>query len=145
MLPRTSHHNFDVQFQIQEGKGFPQILYGIDQDKDDRSITLKPGHEYVIELYPYGQVSANGIIDVPLEKRQCRMNHETFEDSSHPIYTKDNCLYDCHVKKAYQVCKCVPWDFANKIMEGKECDIFGRTCFFNKIENLTHMFDEVTQ
>ena len=142
MIPRTSRHNFDVQLQVQENKGFPQILYGINQDKDQRSMSLKPGNEYVIELYPYGQVSTDGIMDVPLEKRKCRLDHETFKDSSHPVYTKDNCLYDCRTKKAYETCKCVPWDFANKIREGEECDIFGRTCFFNVMEDLTHKVDE---
>ena len=85
MIPRTSRHNFDVQLQVQENKGFPQILYGINQDKDQRSMSLKPGNEYVIELYPYGQVSTDGIMDVLLEKRKCRLDHETFKDSSHPV------------------------------------------------------------
>ena len=142
MLPRTSHYDFNVQLQIHEGKGFPQILYGINQDKDQRSISLKPGFEYVIKLYPYGQLSTEDVKDLSLDKRQCRLSHETFEGSSHPTYTKESCLYDCRVQKAFKTCKCVPWDFANNIKERKECDVFGRTCFFNRIENLTHTVDE---
>ena len=142
MLPRTSHHDFNVQLQIHEGKGFPQILYGLSQDKDQRSISLKPGNEYVILLYPYGQLSTEGVKDISLEKRQCRLTHEAFKGSSHPTYTKDGCLCDCRVQKAFNTCKCVPWDFANGIKERKECDVFGRTCFFNRIENLTHTVDE---
>ena len=143
MMPRTSHHDFKVQMQITEGKGFPQILYGIDQDKDQRSIILEPGFEYEIELHPYGQISSEDFKDETLEKRGCRLNNETMERSTHPVYTKDNCLYDCHVQQAYNVCQCVPWDFVNTISESSECDIFGRTCFFNVIENLTHSQDEL--
>ena len=142
MLPRTSHLNFKVQLQIHDGKGFPQILYGIDQDEDQKSISLKPGNEYHIELYPYGQVSTEDVRDISIDKRQCRLSHETFEGASHPTYTKDSCLYDCHVQMAFETCQCVPWDFAHKFKEGKECDVFGRTCFFNRIENLTHMVEE---
>ena len=58
MLPRTTHHDFNVQMQIHENKGFPQILYGVNLDEDLRSISLERGHEYLIELQPYGQVSS---------------------------------------------------------------------------------------
>ena len=138
MMPRTSHLNFKVQMQIHEGKGFPQILYGIDQDKDQRSISLEPGYEYEVELYPYGQMSTEDFKEMSLEKRGCRLNHETIERSTHPVYTKDDCLYDCHVQLAYDVCQCIPWDFVNTISDSSECDIFGRTCFFNVMENTTH-------
>ena len=141
MMPRTSHHDFNVQMQIHGPNDFPQILYGIDQDKDLQSISLKPGHEYNIELHPYGQMSTGSFMDMSIEKRQCRLMHETFGDATHPIYTKANCLYDCYVKQAYQTCHCIPWDFVNKVSEAEECDIFGRTCFFNRFENLTHTGD----
>ena len=92
MMPRTSHHDFNVQMQIHGPNDFPQILYGIDQDIDQQSISLKPGHEYNIELHPYGQMSTESFMDMSIEKRQCRLMHETFEDATHPIYTKANCL-----------------------------------------------------
>ena len=138
-MPRTSHHDSNIQLQIHEGKGFPQILHGINQDEDQRSISLKPGHEYVIKLYPYGQVSTKDVQKMSLDKRECRLSHETLEGASHPIYTKDSCLFDCHVEIAFKACKCVPWDFAHGFKDSKECDVFGRSCFFNHIENLTHM------
>ena len=142
MIPRTSHRDFNVQMQIHEGKSLPQILYGVVQDKDQRSMSLKPGYEYVIEMYPYGQISTNDFKDMSMEKRGCRLPHETIEGATHPIYTKDNCLYDCHVQQAYKMCRCVPWDFVNKFEESMECDVFGRTCFFNVMENVTHSLDE---
>ena len=124
--------------QIQERKGFPKILYGLNQDMDQRSISLRPGHEYKIELYPYGQVTTEDFKILSQDKRGCRLKHETLPNATHPIYTRDNCIYDCLVLEAFETCKCVPWDFANTIEGSKECDIFGRTCFFNMIERLTH-------
>ena len=138
MMPRTSHQDFKVQMQIQEGKGFPKILYGLNQDLDQRSISLKPGHEYNIELHPYGQVTTQDFKELSQEKRGCRLRHETLPNATHPIYTRDNCIYDCLVHEAFQTCKCIPWDFSNNINGAEECDIFGRTCFFNMIERLTH-------
>ena len=142
ILPRTSHHDFNVQMQMSEAKGFPQILHGMNQDKNQRSISLEPGYEYEIELNPYGQISSQDFREMSLEKRGCRLSHETMEKSTYPFYTKDNCLYDCRVQQAFKICQCVPWDFENAISESTECDIFGRTCFFNVMENMTHSRDE---
>ena len=138
MVPRTGHHDFKIQMQIHEQKGFPRILYGLNQDLDQRSISLKPGHEYKIELYPYGQVTTKDFEKLSMNKRGCRLRHEYFENATHPIYTKANCIYDCLVLESFKTCKCVPWDFASNIKNAYECDIFGRTCFFNRIERLTH-------
>ena len=141
MLPRTTHGDFNIQMQIHESKGFPQILYGVNQDEDLRSISLKPGYEYLIELQPYGQVSSEDFKEMSLKKRKCRLMHETIAGATHPIYTRRNCLYDCHIQKAFETCFCVPWDFTKNVKHAKECDIFGRTCFFNKIANLTHTME----
>ena len=69
MMPRTNHHDFKVQMQIHEQKGFPKILYGLNQDLNKRPISLKPGHEYKIELYPYGQVTTEGFKALSQDKR----------------------------------------------------------------------------
>ena len=53
-------------------------------------------------------------------------------------------LYECDVNLAKNYCKCIPWDFlnnnstssnSNEIME--ECDVFGRTCFFETMQKLS--------
>ena len=47
-----------------------------------------------------------------------------------------NCLYDCLVSLAQKQCKCLPWDFvSNSTGNKKECDIFGRACFFNAMDH----------
>ena len=100
MMPRTNHHDFKVQMQIHEQKGFPKILYGLNQDLDQRSITLKPGHEYKIELYPYGQVTTKDFKELSQDRRGCRLRHETLPNATHPIYARDNCIFDCHKLQA---------------------------------------------
>ena len=141
-MPRTIHRNFGIQLQVQENKDFTKILFGSNQEEDKKSISLTPGYEYNIVLDPYGQYSTNDFKGMSLDKRQCRLDHETFDHSTHPIYTKANCEFDCHVKLASESCQCVPWDFVNKFQGSEECDIFGRTCFFNMMETLAHKSDE---
>ena len=138
LIPRTSHRTLDIQMQIQDRKGFPDILFGSNQEKNMKSMGLQPGFEYDIELDPYGQLSTDDFKAMSLDNRKCRLDHEIFDNSSHLIYTKANCIFDCHVNMAFTTCKCVPWDFVNKIDNSVECDIFGRTCFFNMFETLAH-------
>ena len=142
MMPRTSHKSVGLQMQVQEGKGFPNILFGSNLEKDKKSINLQPGYEYVIELDPYGQLTTTDFKTMSLDNRKCRLDHETFDNSTHPIYTEANCIYDCKVNLAFTTCKCIPWDFVNYIQGTEECDIFGRTCFYNMIETLAHGFDQ---
>ena len=35
-------------------------------------------------------------------------------------------------------CGCIPWDFIHNIEDANECDVFGRTCFFNIYEKMIH-------
>ena len=141
-MPRTIHKQVGLQMQIEGGSGFPNILFGSNQEKIMKSISLQPGYEYEIELDPYGQLSTEDFKAMPLDNRKCRLDHEIFDNSSHPMYTKANCIFDCHVNMAFETCKCVPWDFVNKIKGVIECDIFGRTCFFNIFEILAHGSDQ---
>ena len=138
IMPRTIDANHDIQLQINQFRDIPQILHGNKQATELRSLTLKPGHEYVIEISPMGQMSTLGFHGLRLDQRNCRLSHEVEEDSIFQIYTKRNCEHECRIKKASENCKCIPWDFIFKVKGYKECDLFGRTCFFHAIESMTH-------
>lgn len=142
MLYRTSHHDFNIQMQMHSRTGFPSILFGSKQEDEEKSISLKPGYEYEIRLDPFGQLSTEDFQGLPFEKRQCKLSHELHDNATHPTYTSASCKFDCYVNLAYKTCKCVPWDFVNNIENAMECDLFGRSCFFNVIEKLTHKTEQ---
>ena len=98
---------------------------------------IDPGNEYFIDVTPNGQRSTDGFRNLDFDQRECHLENEVTESSIFKIYTKNNCKYECYVKLANDICKCVPWDFMHNMKISKECDIFGRTCFFNSMENLT--------
>ena len=142
MNPRTSHNDFKVQMQVHSKTGFPQILYESQQEDDQKSISLEPGYEYEIILDPYGQVSTEAFKALSLDERGCRLKHELHNMATHPTYSTEHCKFDCHVNMAFETCKCVPWDFVTNVNDAIECDLFGRTCFFNVVESLTHGSDD---
>ena len=128
-----------MQLQIHQNKEFAQILYTKRQDEKLKSITLKPGYEYKIEITPDGQRSTPDFNDLPSKSRNCKLDNELENDSIFKRYTKANCMYECEISKAYEDCSCIPWDFFHsKKNEGaKECDVFGRTCFQNAMNRVT--------
>ena len=99
---------------------------------------MKPGYEYSIEVTITGQTPTEGFHSLSLQQRNCRFDHETHENSLFKIYSQANCEYECYVKKSFDFCGCIPWDFIKVDESAPECDIFGRTCFFHAIEKLKH-------
>ena len=138
MVPRTEHRDFDVQFQINQEKELAQILHLNAQDFKTKSIRLKKGYEHTIEISLNGRTTTNGFETLSLTQRGCRLDHETHENSIFKIYSQANCQYECQVSEAIQACKCLPWDFLHYEKYAPECDIFGRTCFFQTIERVKH-------
>ena len=142
MHQRTSYGNFKITMQVHSRFGFPQILHGSKQEDEETSISLKPGHEYEIKLDPYGRISTTDFDELPFEKQQCKLSHEIHSTATHPNYTFTNCKFDCYVNLAFETCKCIPWGFVNKHENAPDCEIFGRTCFYNMIGALTHRSDQ---
>ena len=138
MVPITSHHDFNVQMQINQNKDYAAILFGSKQEKGQKSITLKPGTEYEIEVSMDGKISTPDFQKLSLNQRKCRLSHEILQNATYEVYTKANCRYDCKVTLAFKECNCIPVEFVNTIDNAEICDIFGKTCFMNMIENMTH-------
>ena len=79
--------------QVNGNNDFPQILYYQDQDLDTRSMQLKPGYIYEIEVSASGQVSTPGFKELSREVRRCRLENEVDQDSIFKSYSQSNCRY----------------------------------------------------
>ena len=124
-----------LKLQLHSTKEIGNLRQPDDFDFFTIPIELEKNNEYFIKVTPYGTKSSEAINDLPLEKRNCKLDSEVSEDSVFKVYSEKNCRYECHVEIAVKTCNCTPWDFISK--EGKrECDIFGRTCFYNSMENV---------
>ena len=74
------------------------------------------------------------------ERRGCRFTEENEDLKSVKSYSKVNCLLDCKMEEAEQICGCRPWDYPspNQIKNSSDnahtriCDFYGASCF-NKI------------
>ena len=139
MFPRTHGDEFEVQLQIHQNKEIAQILNTNDQDRTLKSISLKPGHEYTIEIVPRGRRSTEDFKRLHKHDRKCQLDDEIDENSMFKIYSKANCRYECEVSLAHSICQCIPWDFFPTLHNPKAevCDVFGRKCFQTAVNNIT--------
>ena len=138
---RTKNANPEtVQMQIHPNYEMAQIFYDENQDHKTKSIKLEVGHEYDYEVSITGQISYTGFRSLSHEQRKCYLESEVSEGSWFSKYSQKNCMYECHARLALEKCGCIPWDFYH-LGEFQECDVFGRTCYINTMENLTHMVE----
>ena len=47
-------------------------------------------------------------------------------------FTQKRCLFECQLKQAVDICKCVPWNYPPLSNDPKLCDYLGVWCF-NKV------------
>ena len=121
-----------IKLQVHQSSE-PANMITVDDNYDP--IELEAGNEYYVEVYPIGQVSNEDFKAMNYEQRKCKLEDEVDDRSIFKKYTESNCKYECHVEIARETCGCVPWEYLHKTA-AEECDVFGRTCFFKKMEHL---------
>ena len=139
MYPRTLEQEFDIQLQIHQNKEFARILRADDEGASLRSISLKPGYEYNLEINPLARQSTKDFKLLSKKDRDCQLDYELNENSIFKIYSKANCRYECGTSLAYKICHCIPWDFLHiaQYSTAEICDVFGRKCFQTVVNNIT--------
>ena len=98
---------------------------------------LWPGYHTTIHVVPKILETSSNFDDLGLDKRKCKLPHETTGFMLFQNYTQKGCEIECAAKKAALFCKCLPWHFPNNFTSLPMCDMFGGFCF-NRI-----MSDEV--
>ena len=92
MIPITSHHDFNIQMQINQNEDYAHILFGSQQENEQKSLTLKPGNEYEIEVSMKGTKSTSDFQKLSLDQRKCRLSHEILQNATYKNYTKAGVL-----------------------------------------------------
>ena len=123
-----------IQLKFHQPKEFPHFLEDVDFHISSPAMTLSAGMEYVIDVKPQLVKTTEAFKAMNYQQRKCKLEHEVEENSIFKVYTQKNCKYECYIKNAEDKCRCIPWDFMHKNVLAEECDIFGRTCFYNAME-----------
>ena len=131
-----------IQFQIHQSSELTNFLMDNNHDDMSEPITLKRGNEYFIDVYPHGQIATDEFKALNMEQRKCKLEEEVDENNLFKRYNQKNCQYSCHTTIAAKNCGCMPWDFIGST-KMSECNVFGRSCFFNAMESITESPEEL--
>ena len=99
----------------------------IDQQRD--MIHLKPGHHMMIKVLPRLVRTTTDFNELQRSQRKCKLSQETDGFSFLKQYSRKGCQFECAIKMAVQICKCIPWYYPNDFKEWPICDMFGGHCF----------------
>ena len=102
-----------------------------------KMITVPTGYTTKITIKLSQLKSDESTRGIDAKKRGCKFPDENIELSSVKWYSKVNCLLDCNMEFAENICGCRPWDYPtsdqlNKTSEEHQvriCDFYGSSCF----------------
>ena len=140
-LKRTIRRDLDenlneIDLKIHPSNEVAEFALNDNYESNLVPLTLNGGYEYFIDITSSITQVSDEYLSTDLKERQCFGLDDSLPSSStFKIYTRANCKYDCLIKKAQELCQCIPWDFIDNKSTKTECDVFGRTCFFNSLKN----------
>ena len=133
----------NVQFKIHQSNEFANLYQDTNtMFRSNHTLILNAGYEYSIDIEPQVVQTTDSFKKMSFSQRKCKLQSETEDNSIFKFYTMKNCQYECNIKMAEQICHCIPWDFIHNLQEAQECDLFGRTCFYNAMEKITKSNDQ---
>ncbi len=85
-------------------------------------IEPSPGMLTTVVVTPHVTITDNSLLQ---EDRSVRRCHSQKEDRNplkvHAKYTRDNCVFECHLQKSLDTCGCIPWTFPKLNDEVRIC------------------------
>ena len=133
----------EIEFQIHPSDELPNMIYDNEYDINLAPIELIAGKEYFIDVTPTGSKVSVDFESMASENRRCLGTRDNLPKSAtFKTYSKSGCKYECRIKMAQDLCHCIPWDFVDRNSSKAECDVFGRSCFFNALRNLSQSHND---
>ena len=98
-------------------------------DQKRNLIDILPGFKTVVKVIPQLINTTTSFDEMAVSTRNCKLSTENEEFNLLNSYTKVGCEFECAVKRAVSVCKCMPWFYSNTIKTVPICDSFSAHCF----------------
>lgn len=132
---RTMNNDKGLQFNVHQSNDFANLFQDNTLFRSNPTLILSAEMEYSIDIVPHVVQTTESFKNMSFSQRKCKLPHEIEDNSIFKFYAMKNCQYECYIKMAEKRCQCIPWDFMHN-SQALECDLFGRTCFYNAMKNL---------
>ena len=107
-------------------------------DQKRNIVNILPGFLTVIKVIPQLISTTNSFDKMAISTRNCKLSNEIEGLKLLNSYSKVGCEFECAVKKAVLVCKCMPWFYTNNFTDTPICNSFSGYCFEHFISNETN-------
>ena len=107
-------------------------------DQKRNIVNILPGFLTVIKVIPQLISTTNSFDKMAISTRNCKLSDEIEGLKLLNSYSKVGCEFECAVKKAVSVCKCMPWFYTNNFTDTPICNSFSGYCFEHFISNETN-------
>ena len=107
-------------------------------DQNRGLVELKPGYHVIIRVVPKVVETTKEFEAFSTYTRKCKLYHESSKLKFLKNYTKIGCEFECALKNATSICKCLPWFYPNDFIEVPICDMFAARCFDDIMSNDTY-------
>ena len=98
-------------------------------DQKRNLIDILPGFKTVVKVIPQLINTTTSFDEMAVSTRNCKLSTENEEFNLLNSYTKVGCEFECAVKRAVSVCKCMPWFYTNNFESTPICNSFSGYCF----------------
>ena len=98
-------------------------------DQKRNLIDILPGFKTVVKVIPQLINTTTSFDEMAVSTRNCKLSTENEEFNLLNSYTKVGCEFECAVKRAVSVCKCMPWFYTNDFESTPICNGFSGYCF----------------
>jgi hypothetical protein len=98
-------------------------------DQKRNLIDILPGFKTVVKVIPQLINTTESFDGMAVSTRNCKLSTENEEFNLLNSYTKVGCEFECAVKRAVSVCKCMPWFYTNTFESTPICNGFSGYCF----------------
>ena len=98
-------------------------------DQKRNLIDILPGFKTVVKVIPQLINTTASFDGMAVSTRNCKLSTENEEFNLLNSYTKVGCEFECAVKRAVSVCKCMPWFYTNPFESKPICNGFSGYCF----------------
>ena len=82
-------------------------------DQKRGQIDVKPGYHLEIRVTPKVTATSDSFKTFDSQTRNCKFQFERKEMTFLQNYSKDGCEFECALKDALEICKCLPWYYPN--------------------------------
>ena len=113
--------------------GISSKTNNIDQKRN--IVNILPGFLTVIRVIPQLIDTTDSFDQMANSSRNCKLSNEIEGLKLLKSYTKIGCEFECAVKKAVSICKCMPWFYTNNFTDTPICNSFSGHCFEHFVSN----------